>query len=100
MGVGRGSCPPPPQIFIHGTNIVERGLKVLFSVFFCYFSVFFSVAPPLENFLPTPLPTVPSPVQLKWRNTIKKERGTKIDKILLMKILFMAVKFAQIYQVL
>jgi len=68
-------------ICIHGTNIVNRGLQVLFfsvfcyfSVFFllpppppckrlnidifwsfCYFSIFFSVGPPLEIFLPTPL---------------------------------------------
>jgi len=48
-------------IFIHGTNIVDRGLKVLFFGVFCYFSVatspgrglivlffgLFSVAPPL-----------------------------------------------------
>jgi len=70
-----------PRIFKHGTNIVKRGLKVLFSAFFCYFSVFFplvphwkrlnsaifqyfllifglfSVGPLLENFLPTPLTT-------------------------------------------
>jgi len=46
-----------PRIFKHGTNIVNRGLKVLFSAFFCYFTVIFSVAPPppLKNFLPTPL---------------------------------------------
>jgi len=47
----RGSGPP--WIFKHGTNIVDRGLKVLlfslfcyFSAFFTIFSVFFSVAPP------------------------------------------------------
>jgi len=33
-------------IFIHGTNIVDRSLKVLFFGIFCYFSVFFSLAPP------------------------------------------------------
>jgi len=28
-------------IFIHGTNIADRGLKGLFFGLFCYFSVFF-----------------------------------------------------------
>jgi len=54
---------PPPWIFIHGTNIVDRGLKVLFfgvfKLFFGAYQLFFglfSVAPPpLEIFLPTPL---------------------------------------------
>jgi len=86
MGVGsREQGGVPPWIFIRGTNIVDKGLKVLFSAFFCYFSVFFSVAPlppwkrlnsvifryfltifgifslpsPLENFLPTPLYPAP-----------------------------------------
>jgi len=45
----------PPWIFKHGTNIVDRGLKLLFFGLFYYFSVFFSVGFPLENFLPTPL---------------------------------------------
>jgi len=63
---------------IHGTNIVDRGLKVLFSAFFGIFWYFFRCSllwkrlnsailyfllifgiffplPPLENFLPTPL---------------------------------------------
>jgi len=42
----------PLRIFIHGTNIViDRGLKVLFSAFICYFSVFFSLPPlPLRKF--------------------------------------------------
>jgi len=56
MGVaagGKGAVPP--WIFKHGTNIVNRGLKVLFFSLFCYFSVFFSVDSPLENFLPKPL---------------------------------------------
>jgi len=70
-----------PWIFIHGTDIVNKGLIMLFFSLFCYFSVFFSVGPPLgrgfivlffglfwyfsiffsvgplslENFLPTPL---------------------------------------------
>jgi len=30
----------------HGTNIVDRGLKVLFFSLFCYFSVFFPLPPP------------------------------------------------------
>jgi len=38
--VGQGGLGTP-WIFIHGTNIGERGLKVLFFGFFCYFSVFF-----------------------------------------------------------
>jgi len=56
--------PRPLWIFKHGTNIVDRGLKVLFSTFFAIFRYFFanfgyfSVAPPLENFLPTPLLSV------------------------------------------
>jgi len=41
---GRGSS----WIFIHDT--VDRGLIVLFSVFFCYFSIFFFRSPPLGNF--------------------------------------------------
>jgi len=36
--------PWPPWIFIHGTDLVNRGLIVLFFAFFCYFSFFF-VAP-------------------------------------------------------
>jgi len=40
MGVGSGGCVSwPPWIFIHGTDIVDRGLIVLF------FSLF-SVGPP------------------------------------------------------
>jgi len=38
----------------HGTNIVDRGLKVLFSVFFCYFSVFFSLPAPWKFFCRRP----------------------------------------------
>jgi len=46
MGVGcGGQGPVVPLDFQHGTNIVDRGLKVLFFGLFCYFSVFFSVAP-------------------------------------------------------
>jgi len=41
-------------IFIHGTNIVERGYKVLFFGVFYYFSVFFFRWLPLEIYLPTP----------------------------------------------
>jgi len=37
------------RIFIHGTDKVEGALMVLF------FGLVFSVAPPLEIFLPTPL---------------------------------------------
>jgi len=45
MGVSSGggrACLP--WIFIHSTNIVDKGLKVLK----CYFSVFFSVPSPLS----------------------------------------------------
>jgi len=67
---GRG----PPRIFVHGTNIVDKGLKVLFfGFFFAIFDLFFRCPPPpgrgltvlffglfsfgslLEIFLPTPL---------------------------------------------
>jgi len=41
---GRGAVPP--WIFKHGTNIVDRSLKMLFFGLFCYFSVSLSVAPP------------------------------------------------------
>jgi len=47
MGVrsgGTGVCGLS-WIFIHGTDIVDSGLKVLFFGLFCYFSLFFSVAP-------------------------------------------------------
>jgi len=46
MGVGNGrqEGAVAPWIFIHGTDIVDRGLIVLFSVFFCYFSVFFPLS--------------------------------------------------------
>jgi len=54
MGVGSGGqgvpCPPPPWIFIHGTNIVDRGLKVLFFGLFLLFFGLFAVAPPPEKF--------------------------------------------------
>jgi len=43
MGVGSGGQGGhgPPWIFKHGINIVDSGLKVLFSAYFCYFLVFF-----------------------------------------------------------
>jgi len=44
-GGGRG----PQWIFKHGTNIVDRGLEVLFFSLFCYFSVFFPLPSPLEE---------------------------------------------------
>jgi len=47
-GAGRGRGLP--WIFIHGTDIGDKGLIVLFSVLFCYFSVFFSLAPSPGNF--------------------------------------------------
>jgi len=52
MGVGSGDRGPT-WIFIHGTNIVDSGLKVLFSAFFCYFSVFFAT---FRSFFRWPLP--------------------------------------------
>jgi len=36
----------PSWIFKHGTNIVDKGLKVLFFGFFLLFSGLFSVDPP------------------------------------------------------
>jgi len=51
MDVGSGELCPP-WIFIYGTDIVDRGLVVLFFClfFFCYFSVFFPLPPlPLEE---------------------------------------------------
>jgi len=56
MGIGSGGRGAvTPWIFIHGTNVVDIGLIVLFFGLFCYFSVFFPVATSLEIFLPTPL---------------------------------------------
>jgi len=52
MGVGsRGQegCAPPPQIFKHGTNIVDKGLKVLFFGLFCYFRAFFPLSLPVKE---------------------------------------------------
>jgi len=47
MGVGSGGVPPP-RTFIHDTNIVDRGLKVLFfGIFLLFFRSFFSLALPL-----------------------------------------------------
>jgi len=45
----RGAAARPPWIFKYDTNKVEVGLIVLF------FGLVFSVGPPLEIFLPTPL---------------------------------------------
>jgi len=36
---GSGVMVPFPRIFIHGTNIVDRGLKCYFLLFFDLFSV-------------------------------------------------------------
>jgi len=55
MGVGSGrqeGRAPSPWIFKHGTDIVDRGLIVLFFGLFCYFSIF--RCPPPLFFLPTP----------------------------------------------
>jgi len=44
---GKGGVVPWIFIFIHGTNIVDKGLKVLiFGVFFFYLLFFFSFPPP------------------------------------------------------
>jgi len=50
MGVGsRGKGSHGPNwIFIHGTDIVDRGLKVLFFGLFLLFFGLFSVGPPQE----------------------------------------------------
>jgi len=60
MGVGRGAVAP--WIFIHGTDIVDRGIIVIFFGLFLLFFGIFSVPPPswkraspMEIFLPTPL---------------------------------------------
>jgi len=42
---------------MHGAEIGDRGLIVLFLVFFCYFRSFFRFPSPLKIFLATPLPT-------------------------------------------
>jgi len=60
MGIGSGGkrAWPPPWIFIHNTDIVDKGLIVLFFGVFLLFFVTFSAAPPprpLEIFLLTPL---------------------------------------------
>jgi len=75
---GRGACPP--WIFIHGTNIVNKGLIVIFFGLFLLFFGLFLHCPPspwkrnnsailrsffrclflMEIFLPTPLPATTS----------------------------------------
>jgi len=48
MGVGSGCSPP--WIFEHGTNIIDRDLKVLFfDVFLLFFSLFFPLALPWKR---------------------------------------------------
>jgi len=43
---GAGEPCPPPWIFIHGTDIVDRGLIVLFfSLFLLFFGHFFPLTP-------------------------------------------------------
>jgi len=44
-GVGGGRAPTL-WIFKHGTNIVDKGLKMLFSAFFAIFRSFFRCPPP------------------------------------------------------
>jgi len=45
ISVGSESVPSPPWIFIHGTDIVDRGLKTLFFGLFLLFFVFFCCSP-------------------------------------------------------
>jgi len=45
-GTGGPWPPSPPWIFMHGTNIVYRGLKMLFFDRFCYFPAFFAIFRP------------------------------------------------------
>jgi len=49
MGVGSGDGLWPSWIFMHGTNIVDRGLIVLFFVFLAIFFGLFSIASSLEE---------------------------------------------------
>jgi len=59
MGVDSGRGPWPSWIFIHDTDIVDRGLIVLFFGIILLFSFFFRCPPyPLKIFLPTLLVTV------------------------------------------
>jgi len=45
---GAGRAVPSPWIFKHGTNIVDRGLKMLFfRPFLLFFGLFFPLPPPL-----------------------------------------------------
>jgi len=54
--VRQGGDVAPPWIFIHGTDIVDRGLIVLFFGLLLFFGLFpLPSPPPLEIFLPTPL---------------------------------------------
>jgi len=53
MGVGsgdRGEGRGPSWIFIHGTDIVERRLIVIFfGLFFVFFGIFFRRPPPSKH---------------------------------------------------
>jgi len=52
MGVGSGGQGgrAPFWIFKHGTNVIDRGLKVLFfGVFLVFFGVFIRYPTPLEE---------------------------------------------------
>jgi len=42
-------------VFMHGTDIADRGLIVLFFGLFCYFSVFFLLFPPPRKISADPL---------------------------------------------
>jgi len=54
MGVGSGGqCPT--WIFIHGANMVDRDLKVLFfGLFCCFYGLFFVAPPPRKIFCRRP----------------------------------------------
>jgi len=75
--VGGGAVPPPAWIFIHGTDIVDRGLIVLFSVFFANFWPFFRCPPSPGKFFPDALAyRFPA-----WRSAFERvsvERGTQV----------------------
>jgi len=52
MDVGRGGQEgrAPPWIFKHGTNIVDRGVKVLiFGLFLLFFGIFSVALPPRKR---------------------------------------------------
>jgi len=75
MGVGSGEQEDcgPPWVFKHGTNIVDKGLKVLFFGSFLLFFGLFSVGPPWKFFCRRPCILVHNSLYLLVReiNSIK-----------------------------